>query len=299
MSCVLVTGALGHIGSKLIKGLAGCDLVINDNMSTQRYCSLFNIGRDFTFWEKDFASISINELSQFDVVVHLAAVTDAAASMSNKESTLETNVTKTQNFIDASRKAGVKLFIFPSSTSVYGKSKEIMYEDDDNVNPQSVYAESKVDVEKFLSDTRNMMQYIIFRFGTIFGTSPGMRFHTAINKFCYQASFGQPLTIWKDNFYQSRPYVGINDAIHAINMAITGQLPTNEIYNVVSHNAVLSEIVEIIKEYKDIDINFVDTPLLNQLSYIVNNEKIENYGFIVTGDLEESIKNTLQLLGNK
>ncbi len=51
MKRVLVTGGLGHIGSKLIRVLdPKCELFVNDDLSTQRYCSLFN-DRDFTFWE--------------------------------------------------------------------------------------------------------------------------------------------------------------------------------------------------------------------------------------------------------
>jgi len=291
---VLVTGGLGHIGSSLIKNIDGMDVVVNDNMLTQRYCSLFTMPTNVRFVEKDFADIDIEFLSGFDAIVHLAAITDAASSMKNKEFVYETNVTKTQKFIDKAADAGIKLFIFPSSTSVYGKSKDVMYEHEDNVNPQSVYAESKVTIEKYLNESK--IKHMIFRFGTIFGISPGMRFHTAINKFCYQASFNQPLTIWKDNFNQSRPYLGIQDAIQAINLALQGILPHNEIYNVVSYNMLLSDIVNIIQRHKNVDINFVDTPLLNQMSYIVSNDKIEKYGFVSSDNLENAITETLNLL---
>ena len=53
---------------------------------------------------------------------------------------------------------------------------------------------------------------IILRLGTIFGVSKGMRFHTAVNKFCYQAAFKKPLTIWKTAYDQKRPYLDLQDA---------------------------------------------------------------------------------------
>ena len=295
MKRILITGGLGHIGSKLIRELGDCELVINDDLSTQRFCSLFNIGRDFIFWDKSFFDIATKDLEQFDAIIHLAAKTDAASSMKDKDLTLDTNVIKTKDFIHKAETAGVKLFIFPSSTSVYGKGQAVMYEHEDNTDPQSVYAESKIDVEKVLKESS--MPHIVFRFGTIFGTSPGMRFHTAINKFCYQVSFNQPLTIWKENFNQQRPYLGINDAIQAINMALDEKLPINEIYNVLSCNTVLSEIVDTIQKYKKVNINFVDTPLLNQHSYIVNEDKIKKYGFLSSDNLNDAISGTLGLLG--
>ena len=48
------------------------------------------------------------------------------------------------------------------------------------------------------------MKFIILRFGTIYGVSSGMRFHTAVNKFCYQAAFNKPLTVWKTALNQKK-----------------------------------------------------------------------------------------------
>ena len=61
---------------------------------------------------------------------------------------------------------------------------------------------------------------IILRFGTIFGISPGMRFHTAVNKFCFQASIGEPLTVWRTAYDQMRPYLYLNDAMKAFRLII-------------------------------------------------------------------------------
>ena len=47
------------------------------------------------------------------------------------------------------------------------------------------------------------------RLGSICGTSPGMRFHAAISKFCYQASIGQPLTVWETALKQKRPFLSL------------------------------------------------------------------------------------------
>ena len=66
-----------------------------------------------------------------------------------------------------------------------------------NLFAQSPYARTKINEERYIK--KNLKKYIILRLGTIVGVSEGMRFHTAVNKFCYQASLNQPLTIWKNS----------------------------------------------------------------------------------------------------
>jgi len=295
---ILVTGGLGHIGSALIRQLPlKYDLTIVDNLSTQRYCSLFNIGRPFSFIEKNFAELTEEELD-VHTVVHLGAKTDAASSVSSPAETYYTNVVETKKLIDKIRKVNAK-FIFPSSTSVYGTSSEEVFEDyDAYINPQSPYAESKIEVERYIQS--NMDNYVIFRFGTIFGVnnSPGCRFHTAIQKFCYQAAFGKKLTIWKDCYEMSRPYLGLNDAVQAIMMAIENEVHYGDgVFNVLTDNFKLSHIVKTIEGClsKELDIDFVDTPLLNQFSYKVNYDKVKKAGFEPYCDLKQEIEKTLEL----
>ena len=84
---IVVTGALGHIGSKLIRALpasfAGAEIVLVDDLSTQRYSSLFDLpqaGR-YRFAEADVMTADLDALLRgADVVVHLAAITNAEAS---------------------------------------------------------------------------------------------------------------------------------------------------------------------------------------------------------------------------
>jgi UDP-glucose 4-epimerase len=296
---ILITGGLGHIGSKLIKKLSILEmgnLTIVDNLSTHRYCSLFNLDYPIKFLDKCISEITVKDLETIDVVIHLAAITNAAGSFKNKEKTEEINLKLTSKFIKICDKANCK-FIFPSSTSVYGAAVDVVDENNnDYLNPQSPYAETKIGVENLLKNYNN--DYLILRFGTIFGTSIGMRFHTAINKFCYETSLGKPLTIWKENYNQYRPYLGLNDAISSI-IFLIGRKKWNETYNVLTKNYKLSEIVSIINKISSIkDINWIDTPLINQYSYKVDDTKLKNLGWKSNDDIKECIKNTLEQLKN-
>jgi len=314
---MLITGGLGHIGSHIIRFQTGSTVI--DDLSTQRYCSIFRIDPDlpqndagsFIFLHRDFDSLTVEELSKFDIVIHLAAITDAANSFNDRDRVERINVVKTVDLIHKATDAGVKLFIFPSSTSVYGNGDAIMTEDNpDCINPQSPYAEAKIKIEEKLRCSG--LRYIILRFGTIFGTSPGMRFHTAINKFCFQACMGEPLTVWKQNFYHKRPYLALDDMRRAINLfvgAFTGlelnrglitPSAINQIYNVVSENRTLNEVIQMICEEigdaSSLIINMVDTPLLNQHSYEVDFSKISKLGYDPGTNIRFGIRDTIRLL---
>jgi nucleoside-diphosphate-sugar epimerase len=294
---LLITGGCGHIGSYLIRNILNKKITVVDNLLTQRYTSLFNLQNQIKFSEMDIDELTVDDLHGHDIVLHLAAITDAAGSFGNKKEMEDVNITKTKVLIDKCIEAGVKKFIFPSSTSVYGVAADEVYEDESQfLNPQSPYAESKIEIENYLKESN--IDYVIFRFGTIFGFSEGMRFHTAVNKFCYQSSLNLPLTIWKENYNQVRPYLGLRDCYHSIMMAIDGKLPKG-VYNVVSENKKLSDIVGIVRKHNpNLKINFVDTPLLNQYSYNVSYEKIHNLGFRRMDKLKQVIPTILNTLYN-
>lgn len=294
---ILITGGLGHIGSYLVNNMDGdYDITVVDNMHTQRYCSLFGLQRDVRFLDCSFDDLGVEDLNKFDAIIHLAAITNAAKSFKDKETVEYTNIVETKRLIRRADDSDVKVFIFPSSTSVYGKAKDVMREDEDNVDPQSPYARSKVIIEKELKNTKSL-NYAILRFGTIFGTSIGMRFHTAINKFCYQAALGKSLTVWKQNYDQHRPYLGLEDAARSVELILESDTEHRETYNVLTDNYKLSEIVEYIKEkVPSLDIDFVDTPLLNQHTYFVSFDKIKNLGYRPLSDLKETIAETMRLL---
>jgi nucleoside-diphosphate-sugar epimerase len=293
---ILVTGGLGHVGSHLIRRLSSkFNITVVDNLLTQRYNSLYNLDNPIKFKEKCISDITFDDLVDIDLVIHLAAITNASTSFKNKKQIEDINLNITNDFIDRCESAGCK-FVFPSSASVYGTAADVVYEDVDSfLNPQSPYASTKLDIENRLKSYTN--DYLILRFGTIFGTSIGMQFHTAINKFCYETATGNPLTVWAENYDHYRPYLGINDAVNSILFFLNNE-SWNSTYNVLTKNYKLSEIINYIKQKNEILINMVDTPLLNQFSYKVSNKKIKSLGFETKDNLYESIDNTLKMLKN-
>ncbi|MFA6014049.1 MAG: SDR family oxidoreductase [Gallionellaceae bacterium] len=304
---ILVTGALGHIGSRLIRDLPTffpeCEIVMVDNMMTQRYCSLFNLPTDgnYRFIEADITKVDLAPLLEgMDVVVHLAAITDAAGSFGRAEEVERNNFNATKRLAEACAENRIRLVTL-SSTSVYGSQAELVDEDctENELQPQSPYAVTKLKEERLVQKLvqEQGLQAGIFRFGTIFGTSPGMRFHTAVNKFCWQAVMGQPITVWRTAYDQKRPYLDLADACKAIAHIIRNELFDGRVYNVLTLNATVRDILENIRVYvPQLDIQFVDSKIMNQLSYEVVDERIRNTGFLPTGDLAKSLAQELRMI---
>jgi nucleoside-diphosphate-sugar epimerase len=304
---IIVTGALGHIGSQLIRELPtmfpGSEIVLIDNLSTQRYCSLFNLPASGQYYFLEADVLTADLISIFEgatAVVHLAAITDATNSFKIKEAVERVNFTGTERVVQACRKVDCAL-IFPSTTSVYGSQSDEVDEDCliSDLKPQSPYAEAKLRAERLLQNLakEKALSFVICRLGTIFGTSVGMRFHTAINKFCWQAVMGQPLTVWKTAMHQHRPYLDLGDAVEAIKFIIQKELYDGRVYNVVTTNSSVVRIVDIISRYvNEISIEYVDTQIMNQLSYNVSNNRFCDLGFVFKGDLEQGIRRTIDLL---
>lgn len=304
---VVITGALGHIGSRLVRQLPRAypeaEIVMIDNLLTQRYCSLFNLPAEgrYHFIEADVAGTDLRPIVQgADLVVHLAAITDAASSFKNKEQLETVNYNATAHVTTACQAENCPM-IFISSTSVYGTQREIVDEDcsPEELTPQSPYAETKLREEGLLQTLGNegTFRFVICRFGTICGVSPGMRFHTAVNKFCWQAIMGQPITVWRTALHQRRPYLALSDAVEAVNFIIKHDLFDRRIYNVLTENLTVHSIVQFIEDHvPHLDIQYVDSEIMNQLSYEVSNMRFRNKGFEFTGSVAKSIGETIELL---
>jgi nucleoside-diphosphate-sugar epimerase len=304
---IVVTGGLGHIGSRLIRELPlffdHPEIVIIDNLSTQRYFSLFNLpdAARYRFVEGDVTTMDVKEvLAGADTVVHLAALTDAAASFEHPEEIERVNFAATKHVAEMCARAGVPL-IHVSSTSVYGTQKTAIDEDcgPEDIAPQSPYAETKRQEEQLLENMYKAgdLQSTTFRFGTIFGTSPGMRFHTAVNKFCWQAVMGTPLTVWETAYDQKRPYLDLGDAVRVIAFAIEQRMFDGRIYNAVTINATVREVTDSIRRHMSgLTINFVESRIMNSLSYEILNTRLSAAGFSMRGSLEKGVGDTLHLL---
>ena len=304
---IIVTGAIGHIGSYIIRDLGvffpGSNIVMIDNMMTQRFPSLFNLPphANYRFIEGDVNQMNLRSVFvDADVVIHLAAITDAAGSIDKAEELEANNFQSTYRVAEACIETDASLIAI-SSTSVYGTQNDKVDENclESELQPQSPYATTKLKEEELISklSKERGLKSIHCRFGTIFGASPGMRFHTAVNKFCWQAVMNQPITVWSTAYDQKRPYLDLLDASRAIAFIIKNNIFDGRIYNVLTSNCTVREVVDIIKEFvPNLEIEFVDNRIMNQLSYEVMCDRFKSKGFVSSGSMTRGVLETIDIL---
>lgn len=304
---LVVTGALGHIGSCVVRDMAhqfpGAEIVMIDSMMTQRFASLFNMpatGR-YRFVEGDITRMDLLPLFEgAHTVIHLAAITDAAGSFDKGAELEANNYQATAKVAHACATVGARLIAL-SSTSVYGTQEQLVSEEcsPEELKPQSPYALTKLKEERLVAQlcSERKLKAVSCRFGTIFGASVGMRFHTAVNKFCWQAAMGLPITVWTTAYDQKRPYLDLSDASRAISFIIRKDLFDGRVFNVLTLNATVRQIVDSIREFvPDLQVSFVDSKIMNQLSYEVSCDRFLAEGFTFAGDLRRGIGETISLL---
>jgi nucleoside-diphosphate-sugar epimerase len=141
------------------------------------------------------------------------------------------------------------------------------------------------------------LRFVIFRMGTIFGPAVGMRFHTAVNQFCWRAVSGQPIEVWQTASHQFRPYLDLADAVRAMIFIIRRRQFDGRVYNVLSVNATVAHVVEVLAEFvPNLRINYIESPLMNTLSYHVDATRFSRLGFQFSGSLERGIGDTVAML---
>ena len=301
---VLITGACGHIGSFVaenihkIKRISKTILV--DNLKSNRFNSLYNFERknNLSFFLRDLNNLkTLNDFHNVDVIIHCASMTNAEKSFGKEKEMYKNNLNCLKTVMKYCKNRNTKL-IHLSSTSVYGKQTDLVDENCEKkfLRPQSPYAEIKLIEEKLLKKNSNKLRYNTFRFGTITGVSKGIRFHTAVNKFCFNAAIGEKIEVYKTALHQYRPYLSIRDSFDVFKFCLEKNFFENDIFNILSGNFTVNQILNKIKKInKKIKIVYVNSPIMNQLSYHVDDQKIKNKGLVLKSNIDVDIKNTLSL----
>ncbi len=304
---ILITGACGHIGSYLVENLHKIKKVkkalLIDNLESNRLDTLFNYKKKnkIEFFKRDLTDPkSLKGFKNVNLVIHLASMTNAAKSFKFRKKMYSNNLNSFKTVINFCKKNRVKL-IHVSTTSVYTKNASMVDENCEKkyLKPQSPYAKIKLLEEKILKNLGKKLKYNTFRLGTIAGVSKGIRFHTAVNNFCLSVALGESIKVYKTALHQFRPYLSLGDVFKLFKFTIEKNFYENDIYNVVSNNYTVYEIIKKIGKYrKNIKISYVYSPIMNHLSYHVSKKKLSAKGLYLNSNLDRDIANTLNLFKN-
>ncbi len=301
---LLITGACGHIGSYVAEHIHKIkeikETILIDNLKSNRHSSLFNLRNKSKkrFYIRDLNNPkSLNDFKNVDFIIHCASMTNAEKSFGKKNQMFSNNINCLKTVIKYCKSKKVKL-IHLSSTSVYGKQADIVDETCEKkyLKPQSPYAQIKIIEENMLKKESKKLKYTTFRFGTISGVSKGIRFHTAVNKFCFNAALNEKILVYKTALHQYRPYLSLKDAFKVFKFCINKDFFKNDIYNALSENCTVNQILNKIKKYKkNIKVALVKAEIMNQLSYHVDGSKLKKSGLSLNAKIEKDVEETLNL----
>lgn len=230
MGKILVTGGCGYIGSHIVKALseAGETVLVYDNLSQGSGDALLNgeelvVGDilDKTHLNSTFASNDI------EVVIHMAALVNAAESVSKSDLYHEVNGQGSQNVWEAALNHGVKHLIYASSAAVYGTptSTEPITENAPTV-PTNPYGESKLAGEKSLAElAANRANYLAFRFFNVGGAEIQGRLGQSLASraimqrlYAHAIEGGEPVVI-SGNDYDTTDGTVVRDFVHVEDIA--------------------------------------------------------------------------------
>jgi nucleoside-diphosphate-sugar epimerase len=257
---ILITGGAGYIGSTLTPLLlaAGHEVRVLDFLSFGGNSLLGSWAESgFEFIHGDIRDLSTirTAVAGRDAVVHLAAVVGDPACSRQPDLARATNLDASLALIEESKRAGVKRFIFASTCSNYGKMKDpSQYVDEDSeLTPVSLYAETKVAVEKALLQTGNNGSWCPtpLRFATVYGVSPRMRFDLTVNEFTMELLVNKTLKVFGEQFW--RPYIHVRDVARGIQLVLGSpeHLVRARVFNVgaTDQNYQKQQLVELIRPH--------------------------------------------------
>ncbi|OAN38233.1 epimerase [Chloroflexus islandicus] len=193
--------------------------------------------------------------ARFDAVIHLAAIVGfPACQMVGPQVAWRYNFEGTKRVFAVADAAHVERFVFASTYSNYGLSADGKpVTEESPLNPQSLYAETKIAAEQYLREQTAgaTTMPILFRFATLFGISPRTRFDLIVNQFVLEAMTRRKLIIYQRGY--ARSFVHVRDVCDAILLGLTASpaIVNREIFNVGSDegNYTKDEIVALVQRY--------------------------------------------------
>jgi len=232
---VLVTGHNGYIGSVLAPFIAaaGHDVVGLDTYLFED-CTFGAEGEAVESMRLDVRDVRAADLTGFDAIIHLAALSNDPLGNVNPQCTYDINHLASVRLARLAKEAGVARFLFASSCSLYGVASDGLLTEDAAFNPITPYGESKVRVEQDVAGLADdSFSPTFLRNATAYGASPRLRADVVVNSLIGSAYTTGEVLIQSDGT-PWRPLVHIEDIARAFLCVLQAprELVHNEAFNV-------------------------------------------------------------------
>ena len=300
MKKILVTGGAGYKGCVLVPKLldAGYDVVVYDLM-------LFGSGGLSTHSRLQVVTEDLRNTAAYaaavkgcGAVVHLACISNDPSYELDPELSRTINFDCFEPIVRASRQAGVRRFIYVSSSSVYGVSEAPEVTEDHPLAPLTDYSKYKGLCEEILSTYQsNNFTTVVIRPATVCGYSPRMRFDLTVNILTNHAIQRQLITVFGGA--QKRPNIHIDDItdLYVKLLDLDNDLVAGETFNAGYENHSVAQLAQIVKAVVEEEfpekapIRIETTSTNDNRSYHVSSRKIaERVGYRPRRTIEDAVR---------
>jgi len=307
---ILVIGGAGYVGSVLVRQLLDKNYKVKvlDNLIYGNGASLSDLAeeKNFRFIKGDFSDTILLDKIMPGVtdIVLLAAMVGDPISKKYPELTNATNLDGPQKLFDYLSGKSIDRFVFTSTCSNYGlRSNGEAATEEAELNPQSLYAETKVAFEKHILANLDNVDFspTILRLATAFGLSKRMRFDLTISEFTRDLALGKDLLVYDENTW--RPYCHVIDISNAIIRVI--ESPREKVFGQVlnvgsnSENYTKKMIIDLIQKYlPEAKVSYKEGGF-DPRNYRVSFDKIKReLDFEPEISIEYSVKNLIDAVRN-
>ena len=293
---ILVTGGAGYVGSVLVPKLLAeghsvkvLDLFIYGEQvfdAVRAMPGLECIKGDLRDQETVKRSVQ-----GCDTVIHLACISNDPSFELNPELGKTINFDAFGPLVDISKAAGVKRFIYASSSSVYGVKEEAEVTEELNLEPLTDYSKFKAMCEEVLLQKRKPgFVTLILRPATVCGYSPRLRLDLTVNILTTHAIHNRIIKVFGGD--QMRPNIHIEDMTDAYVQALDwpDELIDGQIFNVGYHNHTVNNLAKLVQGIVGEDVSITRSSTDDNRSYRVSSAKIKKaLGFEARHTIEDAV----------
>ena len=294
---IFITGGAGYVGAVLVPRLLNegyevtvFDLMIYGEQVLPEDSRLTTIKGDIR--DADLLRMSI---PGHDVVIHLACISNDPSFELNPTLGRSINLDAFRPLVEISRNAGIKKFVYASSSSVYGVKQEQNVDESMTLEPLTDYSQFKADCEQILLEYQSPdFTTVTIRPATVCGYSPRQRLDVVVNILTNLAYHKREITVFGGK--QLRPNIHIEDMVETYIAVLRAPIDViaGQIYNAGYENQPVSELAEIVRQEVGTDVKLTMTSTDDNRSYHISSQKIKDQlGFRATFNINNAVKDLL------